>query len=109
VKHALVRLSTTRLIEHHVVFNTSALHNLFFKWGASLSIQQLHIKLLAMLCMLGALHVASTILPKFDQVTIVTAANHCALSVPIVGYKMTSKAMASMWGYPWIGEHFCVF
>jgi len=27
------------------------------------------------------------ILPKFDQVTIVTAANHCALSVPIVGYK----------------------
>jgi len=40
-----------------------------------------------MLCVLGALRVASTILPKFDQVTIITAANHCALSVPIVGYK----------------------
>jgi len=40
-----------------------------------------------MLCMLGALRVASTILPKFDQVTIITAANHCALSVLIVGYK----------------------
>jgi len=40
-----------------------------------------------MLCVLGALRVASTTLPKFDQVTIVTTANHRALSVPIVGYK----------------------
>jgi len=40
-----------------------------------------------MLCVLGTLRVASTTLPKFDQVTIVTAANHCAPSVPIIGYK----------------------
>jgi len=37
--------------------------------------------------MLGALPVASTTLPKFDQVTIITTANHCGLSVLIVGYK----------------------
>jgi len=36
---------------------------------------------------LGALHIASTTLPKFDQVTIITTADHRALSVPIVGYK----------------------
>jgi len=72
---------------HHVVFDTSALHNLFLKWGASLSLQQLRTKLLTMLCMLGTLCIASMILPKFDQVTIITAANHCALSVLIVGYK----------------------
>jgi len=70
-----------------MVFDTYALHNLFLKWSASLSLQQLRTKLLAMLCVLGALHIASTILPKFDQVTIVTAANHHALSVLIVGYK----------------------
>jgi len=44
-------------------------------------------KLLAMLCVLGAVRIASTTLPKFDQVTIITTANHHALSVPIVGYK----------------------
>jgi hypothetical protein len=87
VKHALVRLRTTRPIKHGAVFDTSALRNLFLKWGASLSLQQLRAKLLAMLCVLGALRVASTVLPKFDQVTIVTAAGHRALSVPIVGYK----------------------
>jgi len=70
-----------------MVFDTSTLHDLFIKWGASLSLQQLCTKLLAMLCVLGALHVASTILPKFDQVAIITAANHHALSVPIVSYK----------------------
>jgi len=87
VKCALVRLCTTHPIKHGTVFNTSALRNLFLKWGASLSLQQLLTKLLAMLCVLGALHLASMILPKFDQVTIITAANHHALSVPIVGYK----------------------
>jgi len=87
VKHALVRLHTTCPIKHGAIFDTSALHNLFLKWGSLLSIQQLHTKLLAMLCVLGALHIASTILPKFNQVTIITTANHCALSVPIVGYK----------------------
>jgi len=40
-----------------------------------------------MLCVLCALRVASTTLPRFDQVTIVTTDDHCALSVPIVGYK----------------------
>jgi len=40
-----------------------------------------------MLCMLSALCVASTTLPKFDQVTIITTADHCTLSVPIVSYK----------------------
>jgi len=70
-----------------MVFDTSALLDLFLKWGASLSLQQLCTKLLAMLCVLGTLRIASTILPKFDQVTIITAANHCALSVPIVSYK----------------------
>jgi len=87
VKRALVRLCTTCPIEHGAIFNTSALHDLFLKWGSSLSIQQLCTKLLAMLCVLSALRVASTTLPKFDQVTIITTANHCALSVPIVGYK----------------------
>jgi len=87
VKLALVRLRTTRQIEHGAIFDTSALCNLFLKWGSSLSIQQLHTKILAMLCVLGALRVASTTLPKFDQVTIVTTANHRALSVLIVGYK----------------------
>jgi len=58
-----------------------------YKGIAQISIQQLRTKLLAMLCVLGALRVASTTLPKFDQVTIITTANHCALSVPIVGYK----------------------
>jgi len=87
VKYALVCLCTTCPIKHGAIFNTSALRNLFLKWGSSLSIQQLRTKLLAMLCMLGALRVASTTLPKFDQVTIITTANNCALSVPIVGYK----------------------
>jgi len=40
-----------------------------------------------MLCVLGALRVASTTLPKFDQVTIITTANNCMLCVPIVVYK----------------------
>jgi len=87
VKCALVRLRTTCPIKHGTIFDTSALHNLFLKWGSLLSIQQLHTKLLAMLCVLDALRIASTILPKFNQVTIITTANHCALSVPIVGYK----------------------
>jgi len=82
-----VCLRTTRPIKHGAVFDTFVLRNLFLKWGASLSLQQLHTKLLAMLCVLGTLSIASTILPKFDQETIITAANHCALSVPIVGYK----------------------
>jgi len=84
VKRALVGLRTTCPIEHGAIFNTSALHNLFLKW---LSIQQLCTKLLTMLCVLSTLQVASKILPKFDQVTIITTANHCVLSVPIVGYK----------------------
>jgi len=79
VKRALVR--TTCLTKHGAVFDTSALRNLFLKWGALPSLQQLCN--IAMLCVLGTLHVASTTLPKFDQVTIITAANHCALSVPI--------------------------
>jgi len=87
VKRALVHLCTTCLIKQGAIFDTSALHDLFLKWGSSLSIQQLCTKLLAMLCVLGTLRVASTTLPKFDQVTITTTANHCALSVPIVGYK----------------------
>jgi len=87
VKCALVRLHTTCPIKHGTIFDTSALHNLFLKWGSSLSIQQLRTKLLAMLCVLGTLQVASTTLPKFDQVTIITTANHCVLSVPLVGYK----------------------
>jgi len=82
-----VHLRTTCPIEHGTIFYTSALRNLFLKWGSSLSIQQLCTKLLAMLCMLGALCVASTTLPKFDQVTIITTADNCTLSVPIVGYK----------------------
>jgi len=68
VKRALVRLRTTRPIEHGPIFDTSALRDLFLKWGSSLSIQQLCTKLLAMLCV----RIASTTLPKFDQVTIVT-------------------------------------
>jgi len=87
VKRALVHLCTTCLIEHGAIFDTSALHDLFLKWGSSLSIQQLCTKLLAMLCVLGTLRVASTTLPKFDQVTIITTADHFALSVPIVSYK----------------------
>jgi len=87
VKHALVRLRTTRPIKHGAIFDTSTLHNLFLKWGSSLSIQQLRTKLLAMLCVLGALRVASTTLPKFDQVTIITTADNRALSVLIVSYK----------------------
>jgi len=87
VKHALVHLRTTCLIKHGAIFNTSALCDLFLKWGSSLSIQQLCTKLLAMLCVLGALRVANTTLPKFDQVTIITTANHQALSVLIVSYK----------------------
>jgi len=87
VKCALVRLCTTRPIKHGAIFDTSALRNLFLKWGSSLSIQQLCTKLLAMLCVLSTLRVASTTLPKFDQVTIITTANHHALSVLIVGYK----------------------
>jgi len=70
-----------------LIFDTSALRNLFLKWGSLLSIQQLRTKLLVMLCVLGALRVASTILPKFNQVTIITTANHHVLSVPIVSYK----------------------
>jgi len=87
VKRALVCLCTTCPIKHGAIFNTSTLCNLFLKWGSSLSIQQLRTKLLAMLCMLGALRIASTTLPKFDQVTIITTANNHMLSVPIVGYK----------------------
>jgi len=82
-----VHLRTTDPIEHGTVFDTSALHDLFLKWDASPSLQQLHAKLLARLCMLGTLRVASTTLPKFNQVTIVMAANHYTLCVPIVGYK----------------------
>jgi len=80
VKYALVRLHTTCPIKHGTIFDTSTLRNLFIKWGSLLSIQQLRTKLLAMLCVLGALPIASTILPKFDQVTIITTANHCANS-----------------------------
>jgi len=87
VKRALVRLRTTCPIEHGAIFNTSTLHDLFLKWGSSLSIQQLCTKLLTMLCVLGTLRIASTTLPKFDQVTIITTANYRALSVPIVSYK----------------------
>jgi len=87
VKRALVRLRTTCPIKHSTIFDTFALHNLFLKWGSSLSIQQLRTKLLAMLCVLGALCVASTTLPKFDQVTIISTADNRALSVLIVGYK----------------------
>jgi len=87
VKRALVCLRTTCPIKHGAIFNTSALRNLFLKWGSSLSIQQLRTKLLAMLCVLGALRVASTTLPKFDQVPIITTANNCTLSVLIVSYK----------------------
>jgi len=87
VKRALVCLCTTHPIEHEVIFDTSTLCDLFLKWGSLLSIQQLRTKLLSMLCVLGTLHVASTTLPKFDQVTIITTADHHMLSVLIVGYK----------------------
>jgi len=64
VKCALVCLHTTCSIEHGAVFDTSALRDLFLKWGASLSLQQLRTKLLAMLCMLGTLCVASPSLTR---------------------------------------------
>jgi len=61
VKRALVRLCTTCPIEHGTIFDTSALRNLFLKWGSSLSIQQLCTKLLTMLCVLG--HDYATVYP----------------------------------------------
>ncbi|ELR24498.1 uncharacterized protein ACA1_322350 [Acanthamoeba castellanii str. Neff] len=69
------------------VFDVRALHDLFLKWGDHLSLQQLHSKLLTMLCILGTLHVASTALPGLKDMNIKTINRLKFLKIQIIGHK----------------------
>jgi hypothetical protein len=59
------------LQQPQVFLKVLVLWDLFIKWGDSPSLKQLWAKLLAMLCLLGALWVLSAALPTFDQIEII--------------------------------------
>ena len=88
VKRAIVRERTSRPVDHGATFDTAALRDLFVQWGEDISLHQLRAKLLALLCVLGALRVSSAALPQWEQ-TVITSGedDRRALSVSIVGFK----------------------
>ena len=61
------------------------IHDLFHKWGTCPSKQQLHVKLLVLLCLLGVFCVLATALPYFDAVDWMLTDQ--SLVVLVVGYK----------------------
>lgn len=87
LRRALVRNRTTRPIEHGQAFDLSTLTELFTEWGSSLTLERLRAKLIALLCVLGALRVSAVILPRFGDVRVTSSEGIDALVVPVVGYK----------------------
>ena len=87
LRRALVRDRTKRPIDHGRTFDLSSLTNLFKEWGCNTSLQKTRAKLLALLCVLGALRVSAAILPRFNQIRVENIEDRRALVVPIVGYK----------------------
>jgi hypothetical protein len=84
---AIVRARTTRPIENGQVFDVRALRDLFLKWGDRLSLWQLRSKLLTMLCILGVLRVASTVLPGLKDANVETVDRLKFLKIQIIGHK----------------------
>lgn len=74
-------------MEHGEVFNLSIITKLFNDWGDKLSNEQLHAKLIVLLCVLGILCVSTATLPCFNDVQIEEVDGKCALIVLVVGYK----------------------
>ncbi len=70
--HMIMCTHTTHPIKNGQVFDVRALCDLFLKWGNHLSLWQLCSKLLAMLCVLGMLHMATTTLPGLKDMNIKT-------------------------------------
>jgi hypothetical protein len=78
---------TTHPIKHSQAFNLSTLTKLFTKWGSSLTLKHLQVKLITLLCVLGVLHMSAVILPHFRDVHMTSSEGVNALMVLVISYK----------------------
>jgi len=81
----IIQSRMKRPIATSTSFDLALLCDLFHKWGTRPSKQQLHVKLLALPCLLGVFRVSAMALPYFDAVNQVSTDR--SLVVPVVGYK----------------------
>ncbi|ELR13555.1 uncharacterized protein ACA1_305790 [Acanthamoeba castellanii str. Neff] len=87
LRQALVRDRTKWLVNHGRTFDLSSLAALFRDWGPWTTPSKTRAKLIALLCMLGALQVSAATLPFLDSMSVQREGNKEALIMPVSGYK----------------------
>lgn len=85
LRKGIVHARTKRPIAMSLSFNPVVIKDLFHKWGERPTKTQLQVKLLTLLCLLGAFRVLATALPYFDVVN--WASMKEKLVVLVVSYK----------------------
>jgi len=78
---------TQQPVEHGATFDTSALCDLFHQWGENPTLHQLLSKLLALLYLLGTLHVSAATLPFFNVVERASGSFNDHIIIPLVSYE----------------------